>query len=97
MLTLKRVAVAVVTVGIGKSRSTTRPSHHDLMAESGYGIARYKQTQVGQEPPHISEAVSSAAHQRCESDALLDAYGDRSTLAELETAVKAYEAQRRER
>ncbi|KAK6065370.1 hypothetical protein SCUP234_12573 [Seiridium cupressi] len=60
----------------------------------GYSIAKYKQMQADQQQAQLPQ---STAQQQAESDAMMAAYGDRSSLAELEAAMKAYEEQRRER
>ncbi|KAI1485572.1 hypothetical protein F5X96DRAFT_674494 [Biscogniauxia mediterranea] len=52
----------------------------------GYGLARYKQSQ--------SQSQSQSEQQKQKrSEALMNAYGDRSSLAELEAAVQAYDSQ----
>ncbi|KAI1841102.1 hypothetical protein JX265_013203 [Neoarthrinium moseri] len=60
----------------------------------GYGIAKYKQAQIDQQHAQFSQ---SAAQRQAESDAMMNAYGDRSSLAELEAAMKAYEERRSQR
>lgn len=57
----------------------------------GYGMAKYKQYQE-QQQYHNAEAQAASRRQ---SEAIMDAYADRSSLTELEAAVKAYEAQRK--
>lgn len=57
----------------------------------GYGMAKYKEYQE-QQQYYTTEAQAATRRQ---SEAIMDAYADRSSLAELEAAVKAYEAQRK--
>ncbi|KAK7964107.1 hypothetical protein PG984_013342 [Apiospora sp. TS-2023a] len=72
MLTMKRVPVAVATVGIG------------------YGVVKFKQFHTEQQAAQFttSSAPDAAKHH---AENLMNAYGDRSSLAELEAAVKHYE------
>lgn len=102
MLTFKRVPAAVATVGIGKS-PTTGPAGPGVSTRSlaellppGYGVAKYKTAQGGQQAQGQAQASQSSAQQQAE-DAMMAAYGDRSSLAELEAAMKAYEQQRPQR
>ncbi|KAI1180482.1 hypothetical protein F4777DRAFT_249272 [Nemania sp. FL0916] len=57
----------------------------------GYGMVKYKEYQERQ---HYQAAEAEAASRR-QSETVMDAYADRSSLASLEAAVQAYEAQRR--
>ncbi|KAF2967910.1 hypothetical protein GGR58DRAFT_498371 [Xylaria digitata] len=57
----------------------------------GYGMAKYKEYQEQQQ---YHNAETEAASRR-QSEAIMDAYADRSSLAELEAAVKAYETHRK--
>ncbi|KAI0145581.1 hypothetical protein GGR57DRAFT_296202 [Xylariaceae sp. FL1272] len=57
----------------------------------GYGLAKYKELKNEQE---YANAESEAARRR-QAEAMMDAYSDRASLAELEAAVAAYETQRR--
>ncbi|KAI1074056.1 hypothetical protein F5B20DRAFT_473306 [Whalleya microplaca] len=61
----------------------------------GYGIAKYKQGIADQKQQYSQSAQSEAAARKQQTEAIMDAYGDRSSLAELEAAVQAYDAQRR--
>ncbi|KAI1334982.1 hypothetical protein F5Y15DRAFT_399923 [Xylariaceae sp. FL0016] len=70
----------------------------------GYGLAKYRQGQLEQQQqqqqPYYhttaeASAAAAAARQRADNNSMMDAYGDRSSLAELEAAVKAYEMQRK--
>ncbi|KAK7911926.1 hypothetical protein PG985_014407 [Apiospora marii] len=72
MLTMKRVPVAVATVGIG------------------YGVVKFKQFHTEHQSSQFStpSAPDAAKHH---AENLMNAYGDRSSLAELEAAVKQYE------
>ncbi|ETS72956.1 hypothetical protein PFICI_15348 [Pestalotiopsis fici W106-1] len=60
----------------------------------GYGIVKYKQTQAVLQQAQSQQAESS---RQAEADIMMAAYGDRSSLAELEAAMKAYEEQRPQR
>ncbi|KAI2626281.1 hypothetical protein GGS21DRAFT_530855 [Xylaria nigripes] len=57
----------------------------------GYGMAKYKEYR---EQQNCQDSEAQAASRR-EAEVMMDAYADRSSLAELEAAVKAYEAQRK--
>ncbi|KAI8623662.1 hypothetical protein F5Y19DRAFT_481454 [Xylariaceae sp. FL1651] len=57
----------------------------------GFGVAKYKEHQTQKQ---YQNAETEAAARR-QAEAMMDAYSDRSSLAELEAAVKAYEAQRK--
>lgn len=57
----------------------------------GYGMAKYKQYQEQQQYRAAEAEVAS----RRRSEAMMDAYADRSSLAELEAAVRAYDTQRK--
>ncbi|KAI3331611.1 hypothetical protein HD806DRAFT_165365 [Xylariaceae sp. AK1471] len=57
----------------------------------GYGMAKYKEYQEQQQ---YRNAEAEAATRR-QAESMMDAYADRSSLAELEAAVKAYETQRK--
>ncbi|KAI0163784.1 hypothetical protein BJ166DRAFT_301107 [Pestalotiopsis sp. NC0098] len=64
----------------------------------GYGIVKYKQTQAGQQQQQQAQAAQQMESSRqAEADIMMAAYGDRSSLAELEAAMKAYEQQRPQR
>ncbi|KAH6646557.1 hypothetical protein BKA67DRAFT_662966 [Truncatella angustata] len=64
----------------------------------GYGLAKYKQTRSEQQHAQLPQsAAQRQAERRQEEDAMLTAYGDRSSLAELEAALDAYEKQRTQR
>ncbi|KAI0447153.1 hypothetical protein F4803DRAFT_546686 [Xylaria telfairii] len=53
----------------------------------GYGLSKYKEFQ---EKRQYYNTEAEAASRR-QSEAMMNAYADRSSLAELEAAVKAYE------
>ncbi|TDZ20948.1 hypothetical protein C8034_v011702 [Colletotrichum sidae] len=55
----------------------------------GYGLNTYRQTMVQRR----AEAAARELEERKRSLKLLDAYGDRSSLEELEKAMAAYESQ----
>ncbi|KAI1437233.1 hypothetical protein GGR50DRAFT_646834 [Xylaria sp. CBS 124048] len=57
----------------------------------GYGVTKYMEYQ---EQKQYRDEEAQAARRR-QTEAVMDAYADRSSLAELEAAVKAYEAQRK--
>ncbi|KAI1190479.1 hypothetical protein F5B17DRAFT_386851 [Nemania serpens] len=57
----------------------------------GYGMAKLKEYQEQQQ---YRGAEAEAASRR-RSEAMMDAYADRSSLAELEAAVRAYDTQRK--
>ncbi|KAI1639251.1 hypothetical protein F4809DRAFT_156726 [Biscogniauxia mediterranea] len=58
----------------------------------GYGLARYKQTQA-QSQSQSQQSEQQKQKQEKRSEAMMNAYGDRSSLAELEAAVQAYDSQ----
>lgn len=57
----------------------------------GYGIKKYKEHQIEREEQHARSMHEMEKHRR--SEAMMDAYGDRSSLDSLEAAVKAYDSQ----
>ncbi|KAI1133151.1 hypothetical protein F5Y10DRAFT_130210 [Nemania abortiva] len=57
----------------------------------GYGMTKYKEYQEQRQYDNAEAEVAS----RRRSEAMMDAYADRSSLAELEAAVKAYETHRK--
>ncbi|KAI0871690.1 hypothetical protein GGS24DRAFT_52438 [Hypoxylon argillaceum] len=57
----------------------------------GYGISKYKAHQEQRQYNNVEAQVAS----RRQTEAIMDAYADRSSLAELEAAVQAYETQRK--
>ncbi|KAL7628470.1 hypothetical protein AAE478_002673 [Parahypoxylon ruwenzoriense] len=62
----------------------------------GYGLAKYKESKTEQQQrEQLSQGARAAVAARKQNEALQDAYGDRSNLAELEAAVVAYEARRK--
>ncbi|KAK8062475.1 hypothetical protein PG997_014572 [Apiospora hydei] len=73
MLTMKRVPVAVATVGIG------------------YGVVKFKQFHTEQQAASQFTTPSAPDSAKHHAENLMNAYGDRSSLAELEAAVKHYE------
>ncbi|KAF6814043.1 hypothetical protein CMUS01_08076 [Colletotrichum musicola] len=58
----------------------------------GYGLNTYRQSMV-QRRIAVAEAERQAVEERKRAAKLLDAYGDRSSLEELEKAMQVYEAQ----
>ncbi|KAL2022855.1 hypothetical protein VTK56DRAFT_4386 [Thermocarpiscus australiensis] len=58
---------------------------------AGYGVASYREAQADE---RLAAAEQAAEERRRREAALADAYGDRSSLAELERAMRVYEAQR---
>ncbi|KAI0594513.1 hypothetical protein F4775DRAFT_427935 [Biscogniauxia sp. FL1348] len=56
----------------------------------GYGLARYKQAQA-------QAQVEQQKQKQKRSEAMMNAYGDRSSLAELEAAVQAYDPQNQQK
>lgn len=58
---------------------------------TGYGMAKYKQYQE-QQQYYSSEADAT---RRRQNEAVMNAYADRSSLAELEAAVAAYDEHRK--
>ncbi|KAH9990259.1 hypothetical protein F4779DRAFT_623842 [Xylariaceae sp. FL0662B] len=66
----------------------------------GYGMAKYKQRNIAQQQQQqysesAQSAAAAAATRKQQTEAIMDAYGDRSSLAELEAAVQIYDAQHR--
>lgn len=56
----------------------------------GYGVATYREAQIDR---HLAVAERVEAERRRKNMALADAYGDRTSLEELEHAMRVYEAQ----
>ncbi len=52
----------------------------------------YRESQIERQEQYAQSVHE--AEQRRKSEAMMDAYGDRSSLDSLEAAVKAYDAQR---
>ncbi|KAL0935902.1 uncharacterized protein CTRU02_208117 [Colletotrichum truncatum] len=59
----------------------------------GYGLNSYRQNMVQRRLAMAEEAEKRAVEDRKRAAKLLDAYGDRSSLEELEKAMQVYEAQ----
>ncbi|KAH8162960.1 hypothetical protein CIB48_g5313 [Xylaria polymorpha] len=57
----------------------------------GYGVSKYKELQEKRQYYNVEAEAAS----RRQSEAMMNAYADRSSLAELEAAVKAYETHRK--
>ncbi|KAI0206544.1 hypothetical protein F4808DRAFT_407785 [Astrocystis sublimbata] len=57
----------------------------------GYGVSKYKQFQEYKDTCNAEAAASS----RRQNEAMMNAYADRSSLAELEAAMKAYDSARK--
>ncbi|KAK4189416.1 hypothetical protein QBC35DRAFT_380348 [Podospora australis] len=57
---------------------------------AGYAVASYRQVQVSKQ---VMAAEAADLERRRKNLALADAYGDRSSLEELERAMRVYEAQ----
>lgn len=60
------------------------------MVAVGYGVATYREAQIER---HLAAAEKADLERRRKNMALADAYGDRSSLEELEHAMRVYEAQ----
>ncbi|KXX78508.1 N-acetylglucosaminyl-phosphatidylinositol biosynthetic protein [Madurella mycetomatis] len=58
---------------------------------AGYAVATYREAQA---ETHLAQMQQAEVERRRKDAALADAYGDRSSLEELEKAMKVYEAQR---
>lgn len=63
---------------------------------AGYGVSAYRQSQI--QKYHIRSAGMEAQEEerRSRNAVLMDAYGDKSSLEDLEKAMAAYEAQQRQ-
>ncbi|KAH9903973.1 hypothetical protein F4778DRAFT_780657 [Xylariomycetidae sp. FL2044] len=91
--------VAAVGIGYGiakyKKSQAERPHHSAHYSTSSYSPASSTTTTTTNHttyPNRHQDAMSNNNNSNNES--LMDAYGDRSSLAELEAAVKAYEEAR---
>ena len=60
---------------------------------TGYAVATYREGQVEKHLAQSAAAEKTDAEQRRKFTALADAYGDRTSLEELERAMRVYEAQ----
>lgn len=60
---------------------------------AGYAAVTYRRTQAEQQQ---AAAAQAEAERRRRDAALADAYGDRSSLEELERAMQVYEAQQQQ-
>ncbi|KAJ0383161.1 hypothetical protein COL922a_011053 [Colletotrichum nupharicola] len=59
----------------------------------GYGLNTYRQAMVQRRIAMAEQAERQAVEDRKRAAKLMDAYGDRSSLEELEKAMQVYEAQ----
>ncbi|OLN88182.1 hypothetical protein CCHL11_00116 [Colletotrichum chlorophyti] len=59
----------------------------------GYGLNAYRESMVQRRLAMAAEAEKQAIEDRKRAAKLLDAYGDRSSLEELEKAMQVYESQ----
>ena len=64
------------------------------VAALGYGIAAYRQAQADKGQGVQAAAAQAEAERKRQNSVLMDAYGDRGSLEELEHAIRVYEAQR---
>ena len=64
------------------------------VAALGYGIAAYRQAQAEKGQSVQAAAAQAELERKRQQNLLMDAYGDRGSLEELENAVRLYEAQR---
>lgn len=61
---------------------------------AGYGISAYRSNQIRKYLGTSAEMERQDLERRRQQAALMDAYGDKSSLADLEKAMAAYESQR---
>lgn len=61
---------------------------------AGYGISAYRHTQLEQYTMQSAEREHAEAERRRRDAVLMDAYGDKSSLEDLEKAMAFYESQR---
>lgn len=94
----RSVPVTIAVVGLGRSlpgrpRLRCRMRTSRLMARAiGYGLGLYRQMQVDAPRRQMAAAQKASVLSEERSARLENAYGDRSSLEELEAAVRAYEA-----
>lgn len=60
---------------------------------TGYAVATYRETQISSQLAQQQAELEAEAARRRRDAAMADAYGDRSSLEELERAMRVYEAQ----
>ncbi|KAJ4415687.1 hypothetical protein N0V82_007180 [Gnomoniopsis sp. IMI 355080] len=60
----------------------------------GYGVSAYRRTQLEKYHTQSIEHERMEAERRRRNAVLMDAYGDKSSLADLEKAMALYESQR---
>lgn len=61
---------------------------------AGYGISAYRSNQIEKYIGKSAEMERQELEKRRQQAMLMDAYGDKSSLADLEKAMAAYESQR---
>ncbi|KAJ9148901.1 hypothetical protein NKR23_g4743 [Pleurostoma richardsiae] len=59
----------------------------------GYGISAYRQGQIEEYLTNMEKLHQQDAERRRRAKLLLDAYGDRTSLDELQAAMRVYESQ----
>lgn len=61
---------------------------------AGYGVSAYRHTQLEKYHTQSIERERMEGERRKRNAVLMDAYGDKSSLADLEKAMALYESQR---
>ncbi len=64
------------------------------VAALGFGIAAYRQALAEKGQSVQAAAAQAELDRKRQNSVLMDAYGDRGSLEELENAIRVYEAQR---
>lgn len=63
---------------------------------AGYGVSTYRHTQVEKYITRSAELERQETERRARNAMLMDAYGEKSSLEDLEKAMAAYESQGRQ-
>lgn len=62
---------------------------------AGYGVSAYREAQIQRYMTKSADMERQETDRRARNAMLMDAYGDKSSLADLEKAMAAYESQPR--
>lgn len=63
---------------------------------AGYGVSAYRRNRIEKYYAQSAEMERQEAESRARNIALMDAYGDKSSLGDLQKAIAAYESQQRQ-
>lgn len=78
-----------------EDRRNNRSLQELICVLAGYGISNYRQNQIEKYSARSAEFERQELERRRRNAMLMDAYGDKTSLEDLEKAMAAYEAQAR--